>query len=203
MSDGNPAPGDPPAADDLDEETATAFIERFVDERGLNVLEAFVDPDQLAQVGSGLMPLSDAVTTLGEERALAIGRAASAEPEPPDGLPKYLREGVRRQDAATLRALAGWATEYADYVEAEADREVAPEAEQPPEEPPEEWQDRADEWEDQLDDAREDAGLEGGKGTLTTKTIDGRDYYYLQWREGDTVRSKYVAPVVPADGGDG
>jgi hypothetical protein len=61
---------------------------------------------------------------------------------------------------------------------------------------PEEWE--ADEWDEQLDAAREKAAIPPTKGTLTTKTIDGRDYYYLQWRDGDTVRSQYVGPVDPA-----
>lgn len=64
--------------------------------------------------------------------------------------------------------------------------------------PPEEWDDDADEWEDALEDAFEKAEIPRSKGTLTTKTIDGRDYYYLQWREGDKVKSQYVAPVSPA-----
>jgi hypothetical protein len=28
--------------------------------------------------------------------------------------------------------------------------------------------------------------------------VDDREYYYLQWREGDRVKSQYVAPVSPA-----
>ncbi|WP_135304796.1 hypothetical protein [Haloarcula amylovorans] len=63
-------------------------------------------------------------------------------------------------------------------------------------ETPDEWDD--DEWEEQLEDAREKAELPPPKGTLTTKTIDGRDYYYLQWRDGETIRSQYVGPVDPA-----
>jgi hypothetical protein len=61
---------------------------------------------------------------------------------------------------------------------------------------PDEWDDN-DEWEEALEDAFEAAGIPRSKGTLTTKTIDGRDYYYLQWREGETVTSQYVAPVNP------
>lgn len=38
-------------------------------------------------------------------------------------------------------------------------------------------------------------------GTLTTKTIDEREYYYLQWREGEKVKSQYVAPVSPSSVG--
>jgi len=63
---------------------------------------------------------------------------------------------------------------------------------------PNEYEDDEDEWEDALEEAYENAELKRSKGTLTTKTIDGREYYYLQWREGDKVRSQYVAPVSPA-----
>lgn len=63
---------------------------------------------------------------------------------------------------------------------------------------PEEWEDDEDEWEDMLQEAFEDAEIPRSKGSLVTKTIDGRDYYYLQWREGDTVTSKYVAPAAPS-----
>ena len=64
-------------------------------------------------------------------------------------------------------------------------------------ETPDEW-DNEDEWEEALEDAYEKADILRSKGTLTTKTIDGREYYYLQWREGDKVRSQYIAPVSPA-----
>ncbi|MCQ2108968.1 MAG: hypothetical protein MJZ05_09430 [Fibrobacter sp.] len=30
------------------------------------------------------------------------------------------------------------------------------------------------------------------KGSITKKTIQGKDRYYLQWREGDKVKSRYV-----------
>lgn len=64
-------------------------------------------------------------------------------------------------------------------------------------ETPDEWDDD-DDWDDALEDAYEKAEIPRSKGTLTTKTIDGRDYYYLQWREGEKVKSQYVGPVSPA-----
>lgn len=61
---------------------------------------------------------------------------------------------------------------------------------------PDEWDDEdEDEWQEALDEAFEKADIRRSKGTLTTKTIDEREYYYLQWREGDKVKSQYVAPV--------
>jgi hypothetical protein len=79
-----------------------------------------------------------------------------------------------------------------------ADLETETIPNQPTEQPktPETWEE--DEWDEQLDAAREKAAIAPTKGILTTKTIDGRDYYYLQWRDGDTVTSQYVGPVDPA-----
>lgn len=64
-------------------------------------------------------------------------------------------------------------------------------------EAPEEWADD-EEWDEKIDEAYEAAEIARSKGTLTVKTIDEREYYYLQWREGEKVRSQYVAPVSPA-----
>lgn len=64
-------------------------------------------------------------------------------------------------------------------------------------ETPDGWDDD-NKWEDKLEAAREKAAISASKGTLTTKTINGREYYYLQWREGEKVKSQYVAPVDPA-----
>jgi hypothetical protein len=61
---------------------------------------------------------------------------------------------------------------------------------------PESWDET--EWTAELETARAKAGIATSKGTLTTKTINDRDYYYLQWRDGENVRSQYVAPVDPA-----
>jgi len=33
--------------------------------------------------------------------------------------------------------------------------------------------------------------------TLVTKNIDDRDYFYWNWREDNTVKSEYIAPVSP------
>lgn len=120
-------------------------------------------------------------------------------PEPPSSIPKYLREGLEKQSAEDLRTIAAYATELANHREEETERELEEAADQDVDETPDEWED--DEWEEELEGAREKAELPEGKGSLTTKTIDGRDYYYLQWREGDKIRSQYVAPVAPADSG--
>ncbi|MDS0284656.1 hypothetical protein [Haloarcula onubensis] len=100
---------------------------------------------------------------------------------------------IDTQDDAELDALRTTAVDAVDALVADlADDETESVAT----ETPESWGDS--EWADKLEDAREKAGLSGSTGTLTTKTIDGRDYYYLQWREGEQVKSQYVSPVDPA-----
>jgi len=62
---------------------------------------------------------------------------------------------------------------------------------------PEEWTEDEDEWVEKIDDAYDEAEIPRSKGALTVKTIDDREYYYLQWREGEKVKSQYVASVSP------
>jgi len=117
-------------------------------------------------------------------------------PDTPSNLPQYLIDGVEKQSPDNLRDLARYTERMADWMEAEAQRELEAQADRSTTETPDEWDD--DEWEDAVDDARDEADIPASKGTLTTKTIDGRDYYYLQWREGSKIKSQYVAPVTPA-----
>ena len=62
---------------------------------------------------------------------------------------------------------------------------------------PEELADDEDEWGEKVDEAYEAAAIPCSRGTLTTKTIDEREYYYLQWRDGEKIKSRYVASVSP------
>jgi len=124
-------------------------------------------------------------------------REPLVKPQAPTNLPKYLVEGVEKQSPDSLRRLAEYAEQMADYQEQKAQRELEERAEQDADTTPDEWD--AGEWEKIIDDALDEADLPAGKGTLTTKTIDGRDYYYLQWRAGSKIESQYVAPVSPAD----
>jgi len=95
-------------------------------------------------------------------------------------------------ELAALRARAVEAVdELIDHMEANSEDQASVEPDTPTS-----WDEG--EWEASVESAREKAGIAPSKGTLTTKTINGRDYYYLQWREGDKVRSQYVAPVDPA-----
>ncbi|MBX0288611.1 hypothetical protein [Haloarcula salinisoli] len=89
------------------------------------------------------------------------------------------------------------AIQHVETLVAELERSTREESSAEAVERPDDWDDD-EEWEDKLESAREKAGISASKGTLTTKTINGREYYYLQWRDGDKVKSQYVAPVDPA-----
>lgn len=130
------------------------------------------------------MPMDDAAAPVGE-------------PEPPDSAPKYLVEGLDKQDVDTLHELADYARRLAEYRAAQAAADLEKQATDV-DGRPDEWDDD-EKWDDAIDEAREKADLQSGKGTITVKQIDGRGYYYLQWRDGSTIKSQYVAPVAPAD----
>lgn len=127
----------------------------------------------------------------GGDMQVVAADGSGARPSPPPELPKYLREGVDRQGPELLQELAVYAARLAAWRAAEAEVEGAD-----PDDVPDEW--AGDEWDEVVEEAREQAGLPPEKGTLTTKHIDDRDYYYLQWREGEKIKSQYVAPVAPA-----
>lgn len=103
------------------------------------------------------------------------------------------------QVATNMAANAEDLEDLADLSLAGPDVVQHPTGDQAETETPDDW--NSDEWNDALEEAFEKADISRSKGTLTTKTIDDRDYYYLQWREGDTVTSQYVAPVVPSKRG--
>ena len=63
---------------------------------------------------------------------------------------------------------------------------------------PDEWEGDDEEWEEAVEEAFEKADIKRSKASRVTKTINDNEYYYLQWREGDTVQSQYIGPVNPA-----
>jgi hypothetical protein len=160
-------------------------------------------PTEGMKIGERMSWLSDQLDEDVDDQEAVEGdddrdeREPLVRPQPAGSLPKYLVEGVEKQSPDRLRRLAEYAEQMADYKEEKAARELEERADQDVDTTPDDWNE--DEWEDVVVDAREEADLASGKGTLTTKTIDDRDYYYLQWREGDNIKSQYVAPVTPAD----
>jgi len=99
------------------------------------------------------------------------------EPDPSDRIPEYLETGLQSQDPETLREIAGYATTLAESKEARQDEEVEDSEE--------------DEGTDEVPD-HEDVPA---KASTVIKEINDNRYYYWQWREGDSVKSKYKGPV--------
>lgn len=87
--------------------------------------------------------------------------------------------------------VAKYADNLADHKEQEMERELKENAVEDPDKVPENWD--QDEWDEVLKDVEAPS-----KATLTQKEIDGRLYYYYQWREGDSIKSEYIAPVSPS-----
>lgn len=117
-------------------------------------------------------------------------------PTPPEKLEDGFTDTLENHSPETLRRLAQYLEALAEYREgdgrpreatSENESEGAPEAanEQQVNEPPE--------GQNELPEERPE-GVPA-KATLTVKEIHDNRYYYWQWREGDTVTSKYKGPV--------
>ena len=100
-------------------------------------------------------------------------------PTPPANLPAEIVDALDEARSEHLRDVASYAEALAEHKE----REVRLEEEV----------DDAD-VEERPDDLPEDVPA---KATITIKEINDNRYYYWQWREGDSVTSKYKGPVNP------
>jgi hypothetical protein len=118
-------------------------------------------------------------------------------PSPPAQLPAYLVDALESQSPDKLRIASNYALTLAGWKERQADQELTEQAEHDTDDTPNEWDDQ--EWDAALEEAIDKAGIATSKGTITTKTINDNDYYYLQWRDGDQIKSQYIAPVSPSD----
>jgi hypothetical protein len=95
-------------------------------------------------------------------------------PPTPADVPSELATALSSCSPAQLRDIAGYAAALAEYRE-------RTEATSDEDERTEEATDRP-------------AGVPA-KATITTKEINDNRYHYWQWREGDSVRSKYKGPA--------
>ncbi|MFB9808495.1 hypothetical protein ACFFQF_29200 [Haladaptatus pallidirubidus] len=123
-------------------------------------------------------------------------------PQPSDLLPKYLVEGLQKQDSETLQAIAHYAQELRVYraARAEAERTAAANTHQIEQATAEELAAKAHAKGIPEDIADWSTIFEKGvpaKASIVRKTINDNEYYYFQWREGDRIRSEYLAPVSP------
>ncbi|MFC6942647.1 hypothetical protein ACFQE8_22240 [Salinirubellus sp. GCM10025818] len=124
----------------------------------------------------------------------------SEKPPTPD-LPKYLREPLEKQSPKRLKTVATYATELAEWKRGQRQLEL-------------ERRRAEDEVEDEELEELEDRGIStdptdyedvpasGAYITIKTTKQTGEKsyrYYYFQWREGDTWKNEYIAPVNPRE----
>ena len=102
-------------------------------------------------------------------------------PTPPAELPTDLVNTLNSYSPDRLQDIARYAEELAEHKAREARLK-------------EESED--DEIDERPDDRPDDVP---SKATITIKEISDNRYYYWQWREGDTVTSKYKGPVNPSE----
>src|SRR6056297_2158630 len=102
-------------------------------------------------------------------------------PAAPADLPEIVVDALDELDPDQLRSAARYAERLADHEDRGGRRE---------------GESDEDDVEDPGDDPPEGVPA---KATLTTKTINGNRYYYWQWRDGETVTSKYEGPVHPSE----
>lgn len=141
-----------------------------------------------------------------------------SEPTPSEDLPTDLIQRIEDLRPERLRDVARYVEELADYREREqrwAERnaddtrpdadDTRPDVNDAPSDvddsPP-----SVDDTQAENESGKESESPEGDrpedlpddvpeKATLTVKEINDNRYYYWQWREGEAIKSKYVAPV--------
>jgi hypothetical protein len=121
-------------------------------------------------------------------------------PPAPD-LPKYLREPLEKQSPQRLETVAAYAQELAEWKRQQRQEEL--ERRRAEEEVDEEQLEDLEDREVSTDPADyEDVPTSGAYITVkTTKQTDQKEYryYYWQWREGDSWKNEYIAPVNPQE----
>ncbi|CCQ34984.1 hypothetical protein HLRTI_003102 [Halorhabdus tiamatea SARL4B] len=98
-------------------------------------------------------------------------------PTPPAELPTEIVNTLNGYSPDQLQHVARYSRELAEYKAREARLEN---------------ESNDDEIDERPDDLPDDVP---SKATITIKEINDNRYYYWQWREGDTVTSKYKGPV--------
>jgi hypothetical protein len=124
----------------------------------------------------------------------------SGKPPVPD-LPKYLREPLEKQSPERLETVATYAQDLADWKRQQHQDEL--ERRRAEEEVDEEQLADLEEHEVSTDPADyEDVPASGAYITVKTTKQTGQKeyrYYYWQWREGDSWKNEYIAPVNPQE----
>ncbi|WP_135665738.1 hypothetical protein [Halorhabdus rudnickae] len=102
-------------------------------------------------------------------------------PTPPAELPTDIVNTLNKYSPDRLQQIARYAEVMAEHKAREARIEEESDG---------------DEIDERPDDLPDDVPA---KATITVKEINDNRYYYWQWREGETVTSKYKGPVNPDD----
>ena len=123
------------------------------------------------------------------------------EKPPTPELPTYLREPLENQSPERLEAVATYAADLAEWKRRQRQEEL--ERRRAEEEVDEEDLEELDEREISMDpDDYEDVPTSGAYITVKTTKETGEKsyrYYYWQWREGDSWKNEYIAPVNPRE----
>ena len=125
-----------------------------------------------------------------------MNREFTGEPPPPD-LPKYLREPLEKQSPERLETVAGYAQELAEWKRQQRQEEL--ERRRAEEEVDEEQLENLEEREVSTDPADYEDVPTSSAYITVKETKPGYYYYYFQWRDGDTWKNEYIAPVNPRD----
>jgi hypothetical protein len=94
---------------------------------------------------------------------------------PPAEIPTDITNRLQSQPAETLHTIAEYATQLANTKTERAD---------------------IDDIEEQDEAVDEDLPSNvPARASKTQKTINGNDYWYWQWRDGEQIKSEYIGPV--------
>jgi carbonic anhydrase len=127
-----------------------------------------------------------------------MSKEPSGKPPAPD-IPKYLREPLEKQPSERLETVAAYAQELAEWKRQQRQDELKQRRAE--EEVDEEQLAELEDRDVSTDPAEyEDVPVSGAYITIkTTKQTSKKEYryYYWQWREGDSWKNEYIAPVNP------
>ena len=125
-----------------------------------------------------------------------MSKEPSGRPPAPD-IPKYLREPLEKQSSERLETIAAYAQELAEWKRQQRQDELKQRRAE--EEVDEEQLAELEDRDVSTDPAEyEDVPVSGAYITIkTTKQTSKKEYryYYWQWREGDSWKNEYIAPV--------
>lgn len=119
----------------------------------------------------------------------------SPEKPPAPELPKYLREPLEKQSPERLEAVAAYARDLAAWKRQQRQHEL--EQRRTEEEVDEEALEELAERNVSTNPADYKDIPASGAYITVKETKPGYQYYYWQWREGDTWKNEYIAPVNP------